>query len=608
MLKIVKLNLLSKNEIRYNSNEVKTSKHFPPSVREWNNSIYVYNKNNLNLIPNATISAIKIIKGYFSLYNQKIERKIRTERLMLRYRRLSSNKIYISNGEFKHTNNKIIINLYLFNRQKHNYMLALKKLYLKTILNIKKKNKFKLKLKKNNNLNKLTIKKAKSKYRIKINKFNNFKLRNINLYKLINNKLNNQKNVKSNKSRSKNLRLKKITKIIEFITPQIIKFNNFKPYIHNNPEFKNYKSLKFNMLKILKFNNYKPLNFKTANFFKFNKYKPYIYDKLKILKFNNYKLSKYNKPKITELKNYKFLNFSKLKSIKFDKYKSKCIKHNTLIKRKSKSTKFNKFLIKRINLISKRINFISKRRNNLLKLINKEKFLAIKAFKKSKNKNQKKYFFISAYITEFYKKFVKKSLRKLQLYFYYRQLLYINKSKYNYSYLQYLSKFLYSLYNKNIEYNLINLKRFYLHSDILSESITLKLTRNRKRLLRKLNSIKKKVKIKKSKNFSGKKFLNKKLDYKKNSTILPNSLKKNIINNLKYKGIAGFRLEAKGRLTRRYTASRSVLKIKYKGNLLDLSSSQKGISTVLLKGNLKSNLQYTKLKSRSRIGSFGIKG
>jgi hypothetical protein len=223
-------------------------------------------------------------------------------------------------------------------------------------------------------------------------------------------------------------------------------------------------------------------------------------------------------------------------------------------------------------------------------------------------KNKKESLFISAYINDFYKNFVKKSLRKLQLYFYYRQLLYINKSKYNYNYLQYLSKFLHSIYNKNIEYNLINLKRFYLHSDILSESIRLKLTKNRKRILKKLDTIKKKVKIKDSKKFLGKKIFSKRLDYKINSIILPNSLKKNIIDNLKYKGIAGFRLEVKGRLTRRYTASRSVLKIKYKGNLLDLNSSHKGLSTVLLRGNLKSNLQYTKLKSRSRIGSFGIKG
>ena len=58
--------------------------------------------------------------------------------------------------------------------------------------------------------------------------------------------------------------------------------------------------------------------------------------------------------------------------------------------------------------------------------------------------------------------------------------------------------------------------------------------------------------------------------------------------------MTGFRLEAKGRLTRRYTASRSVTKIRYKGNLLNIDSSYKGLSTIILKGNLKSNLQYTK--------------
>jgi hypothetical protein len=35
-----------------------------------------------------------------------------------------------------------------------------------------------------------------------------------------------------------------------------------------------------------------------------------------------------------------------------------------------------------------------------------------------------------------------------------------------------------------------------------------------------------------------------------------------ILNTIKYKKIAGVRLEAKGRLTRRLTASRSVFKIK----------------------------------------------
>lgn len=85
-------------------------------------------------------------------------------------------------------------------------------------------------------------------------------------------------------------------------------------------------------------------------------------------------------------------------------------------------------------------------------------------------------------------------------------------------------------------------------------------------------------------------------------------LKNNVFNDLKYRHVTGFRLEARGRLSRRYTASRSVFKLKYKGNLLNLDSSIVGLSSVMLKGNLKSNLQYTKLNSKTRIGSFGLKG
>ena len=84
-------------------------------------------------------------------------------------------------------------------------------------------------------------------------------------------------------------------------------------------------------------------------------------------------------------------------------------------------------------------------------------------------------------------------------------------------------------------------------------------------------------------------------------------LKEVVFNNIKYKHITGFRLEAKGRLTRRYTASRSIYKLRYKGNLLNIDSSYRGLSSVLLKGNLNSNLQYTKFNSKTRIGSFSIK-
>lgn len=39
-----------------------------------------------------------------------------------------------------------------------------------------------------------------------------------------------------------------------------------------------------------------------------------------------------------------------------------------------------------------------------------------------------------------------------------------------------------------------------------------------------------------------------------------------------------------------------------------MDSSFKGLSTVMLRGNSKSNVEYTMLKSKYRIGAFGIKG
>ena len=41
---------------------------------------------------------------------------------------------------------------------------------------------------------------------------------------------------------------------------------------------------------------------------------------------------------------------------------------------------------------------------------------------------------------------------------------------------------------------------------------------------------------------------------------------------------------------------------------MNIDSSYKGLSSVLLRNKLSSNLQYTKLNSKTRIGSFGLKG
>jgi Mitochondrial ribosomal protein (VAR1) len=395
MLNLIKSNIKDKSKSKLEE-EKKSEKHFPSAIREWNNSIYVYNKNALNLIPSTTFTAIKLIKSFFNLYNSTVERKMRTKRLLLRLRRLSLNKIFVSNGEFKHTNNKVTITLYIFNRQKRSYLNRMKKLRF-----------FLFYTKARNNLAKKIIRTSK-------------------------------------------------LKILYFI-----------------------RKSETNLLNI--------------------------------------------------------------------------IKHNQLIKSNGSAIDLGK------------------------------------------------------YVNNFYKKYAKKSYIYIKTFFFYKQLMYINKVKYNYTYLKHLKNFLEKLFNKNVEFNLVNIKRFYLNSDILSESITLKLTKNRRKMLRYMKNIRKKVKINR-KNILLIKPVRENI-FKESINIDNNLTKKNLVfSALKYKDVTGFRLEARGRLTRRYTASRSVTKIRYKGNLLNMDSSHRGLSTILLKGNLRSNLQYTKLKSKTRIGSFGIKG
>ena len=391
MLNLFELYSNKKNETKKIGPQEKHNKHYPSAVREWNNSIYVFNKNAINLIPQVTELVNKLIKSYFNLYNLKLERKIRSSRLLRRLRKLSSNKIYVSSGEFKHTNNKVVITLYLFNRQKLNFD-------------------------------------------------------------------------------------KKIIK------------GFYKAW--SNQDILNRRWL--------------------------------------------------------------LLQAKAMQSIK----------------------KWNKKKLVLIDIIESH----------------------------TKNKQILDFKGLSKYIILFYKKLMKKSLDKYLLHKYYQQLVFINKSKFNYNYLQHLKKYLEKIYNKNVEFNLINLRRFYLNSDILSESITLKIRKNRRKLLKYLNTLKRKIKVRNKKNLYYKPV------FSKFNNVEKKYLEGVILRDIKYRHVTGFRLETSGRLTRRYTASKSVSKLRYKGNLLNIDSSYRGLSSVLLKGNLKSNLQYTKLKSKTRIGSFGIKG
>jgi hypothetical protein len=81
-----------------------------------------------------------------------------------------------------------------------------------------------------------------------------------------------------------------------------------------------------------------------------------------------------------------------------------------------------------------------------------------------------------------------------------------------------------------------------------------------------------------------------------------------VLYTLKHRKMAGIRVEAKGRLTRRFTASRSVFKMKWKGGLKNVDSSFRGLSAIMLRGHVKSNIQYSLLNSKNRNGAFGVKG
>jgi hypothetical protein len=201
---------------------------------------------------------------------------------------------------------------------------------------------------------------------------------------------------------------------------------------------------------------------------------------------------------------------------------------------------------------------------------------------------------------------------------YFKQLLYINKVKFENSYLQGLINLIRKIFKKNIEFNIINLKYFYFNSDIFTQPLVLRLRRKRnlsrflKKLVTKANI--KNIKLNKiSKDLLSNIF---EMNNSDNLTNLLNNLtddnskylKKVVLNDIKYKRVSGVRLQGAGRLSKRYTASRSLHKFKYKGNLVNAYTSIKGYPSAVIRGNIRPNIQFTKLNSKTRIGSFGVKG
>jgi hypothetical protein len=241
----------------------------------------------------------------------------------------------------------------------------------------------------------------------------------------------------------------------------------------------------------------------------------------------------------------------------------------------------------------------------------------------------------------------------------------LNKYKFEEKFLYKLSKLISKFYNKKVEFNLINMKSVILNSDFFTKILSLKLQDRKANILRLMNIILNKVKfpevnrvreksrVVKSVNLDliSNKYLNTNLN-----SIIPTStilgkykldsifnnfyynlmLEQNtplqskgllqkstlnskeepdfgkiyeiIFNSIKYKNMGGIRLEAKGRLTKRYRADRALFKVKWKGGLKNIDSSYKGLSSVNLRGFIRPNVEYSIHTSKRRIGAFAVKG
>nr|YP_002970806.1 ribosomal protein S5 [Trichophyton mentagrophytes]ACR19584.1 ribosomal protein S5 [Trichophyton mentagrophytes]AYM32476.1 ribosomal protein S5 [Trichophyton mentagrophytes] len=259
-------------------------------------------------------------------------------------------------------------------------------------------------------------------------------------------------------------------------------------------------------------------------------------------------------------------------------YNRQLITYNSILKRYSNFLKQKNFLIKKNLRLIKKLS---------LKLIKRESELKNLILKTIEDKNK-----LNNIKLNVYKDFLEKSLEKEFIYLYLIILIFINKSKFNSYYLHNLTNLIKKIYKKNIQFNFINLKYHYLNSDIFTKVLLLKLSAIKSKVLESLSSSIKKVKVIENRN------------------VIDNSkyLKGIILDNIKYKRVSGVRLEASGRLTKRFTASRSLSKLKYKGSLINIKSSENFESSALIRGNFRPNLEYTKLNSTTRIGSYGIKG
>lgn len=219
----------------------------------------------------------------------------------------------------------------------------------------------------------------------------------------------------------------------------------------------------------------------------------------------------------------------------------------------------------------------------------------------------------------------------------------LNKYKFEEKLLFRLSNVISKIYNKEIEFNIVNMKNIVFNSDLFTEISTKKIKKRNTRAIKIIHFMLNKAKLpivnriqekgrmvkdlnlniveNKYRTLNVKDILTRKLNLDKlltklytsvvNDKFLPRvtaKLNNLIFNYIKYKNMGGIRMEVKGRLTPRYRADRSVYSLRWKGGLKNIDSSYKGYSVRRFRGHMNPNVSYSIFSSKRRVGAFAVKG
>jgi len=376
--------------------------------------------------------------------------------------------------------------------------------------------------------------------------------------------------------------------------------------------------------------------------FKYNKFSPSVNEwKNSIYSFNKYYLNTYLDEKIVNILLNSYFNLTQFKADKFYSLKRIIvgrpdIKHNinNIILNLYIFNKEKIFYLKRIWMLNK----IVKKRVLTSSLSKKEIINNVLLFTKNKNlqkistkwgNNPEKLYAIYNYynheyinnnMTYLYKGIrvnIEKRFYIVYLYQRYLSKLYFNTYKFNILNISNISKIISDIYNKKIIINIINVKYLHMDNGIFIDAVVRKLRDRNKRVLkvlRKALTLSKIPTLHPLLLINAKKWVQETFEFNTKNIVYKNimynpikNIQKNIFYSIKNIHILGIRLEGKGRLTRRLTASRAIFKLTYIGTMKNIFSSNQGYSSMLSKGFEKSNIDYLNVNSYNRNGSFGIK-